>query len=116
MSSITAKKLTTIALVAIGVWYLMPEWHAKWNIESHFGKSFSASTVRNIGGVLLLAGIFFNSQVDYTVIRIKALDVLSRQRRENFKAISNFCNLVSDMDASIAQNGPAAMPVAGQDF
>ncbi len=108
-SQITAKKLATAAMIVVGIWYLIPAYHAKWNIESYFGRQFSASTVQTIGGVLLLAGVYANSQIGYTLVRVKSLDFLSKKRTENFRAISNFCNLVNDMDNSIAAQNSAGM-------
>lgn len=108
-SQITAKKLTTAALIVLGVWYLMPQWHSKWNIESYFNKSFSASTVQTIGAVLLLAGVYMNSQVNYTLVRVKSLDFLSKERKQDFRAISNFCNLVNDMDNQVASQDVAVV-------
>lgn len=108
-SQITAKKLVTAVVLGLGIWYVIPSLHAKFNIESHFGYSLSAQTVSHIGIALIVAGIVLNSQVGYELYPIKQLNFLSPTKRRETFAISNFCNLVNNMEEATNAGGMPPM-------
>lgn len=115
-SKITAKKLLTAVVLGLGVWYIVPSLHAKFNIESHMGYTLTAQNVKHIGIALIIAGIVLNQQVGYELYPIKQLNFLSPTKRRESVAISNFCNLVNNMEEASSGMGGSGMAVDGPDF
>lgn len=112
---VTAKKLLTAVVFGLGIWYIMPTLHSKWNIESYFGRSFSTTAVKQIGIALLIGAVILNAQVGFELVRVKQLDFLSPQRRKEKTSIANFCNLVSNMERVSQASEPVGLD-AGPDF
>lgn len=95
---ITARQLLTIGILAAGVVYMVPSWHQKYNVESHFGKSISDSMAQRVGLGLIAAAIVLNAQPQYTLYRIKELDFLSPERRRAEKSVENFCGMMDRLE------------------